>query len=302
MRKLSIEARYRPAVFAMAAATVVLSCGCAHGSGNINYCLDVRGQGGADVAADVTWRGNEPSKKKIAQIKGEGIQHARHFRVLFGQELPGGAQSGAGSYSLICGVEEGETSNASFYLSPENTAEGQEEPKDPNAPGLTFTRGWSFITFTWPLIWMRNIDAGSIGTTAIARWEGLDLSLYLVRNGKAEPGAGGAIVADDASGLYIHVGFGYDDFELTMPAGKEVARVHFSKRKTDMNLLPQGTTISGSFTWEIEAFDLGPSASDEGDKIVVTSGGSQSEREFLAEVLNRAHEEGIFELPIDAGP
>lgn len=238
----------------------------------------------------VSWS-PESGRARLAYVRAKGPDKAEPYLVNFGSEAPGGAAASSGTYAVLCGLEDGSSGGATFYLTPENAAGGQ-QPRYPDAPGLTFTSGWSFITFTWPLIWTRNIDAGSIGTTAIGRWEGMDFSLYLVRNGKPSPGYAGPPVPDTESGLWIETGQ-WGQFTLTMPEGKEVARVHFTKERLGANLIP---VTNGIGQWVVESFDT---ATDGTGAITVTSGGTPEERAFLADVLNRARAEQIYELPLD---
>lgn len=261
--------------------------GCAHGRMH-GACADR----GVNKTDPVSWTPAD-GRTKFGFIRNAGISQAREYTIQFGQESPGGAAINSGTYAVLCGVEGGQPTGASFYLTPENSA-GDQQPRYPDAPGLTFTRGWSFITFSWPLIWTRNIDAGSIGTTAIGRWEGMDFSLYLVRNGKPSPDHSGPPVPDTESGLWIETGL-WGQFTLRVPADREVAKVHFKKAKFGANLAPVTSQMG---QWVVESFDL----LDENGVIAVTSGGTAQERAFLAEVLNQARSNGIYELPSGLQP
>jgi len=226
---------------------------------------------------------------KFATVSAVGASFAQHYCVNFGSSDPG-------SFHVLCGIESAGDAGAKFYLTGRNAADGQANPKAPEAPGMRHTVGWSFITFTWPLIWVHNIDAGSIGTTAISRWQGDDLSLYLVRNGLTTPQSPPITqppVPDKNSGLFIHTGFGYDDFELSVPSGAHVVRVKFTKEQGYGNrMIPEGTWVDGTFEWTTEAFVV----AKQNGKATVTSGGSASERAFLQGVLDKASSEGIYQL------
>lgn len=53
---------------------------------------------------------------------------------------------------------------------------------DPPSAGMS--TGWGYITYRWPSIWIQNIRAGSVATTALFRWKDANtLYLYLIRNG-----------------------------------------------------------------------------------------------------------------------
>lgn len=247
-------------------------------------------------ALKVRWPSGRLIDKRIAKINDAGFESAKHYCIGFEDD------GTSGEYHVLCGIESAGDSGAKFYLTPRNYAPGQPPEPDPQGPGMRHTIGWSFITFSWPLIWVRNIDAGSIGTTAIMRWQGDDLSLFLVRNGKPTPTSGplDPPVPDTSSGLWLRANdVTGAPFELSMPPGKEIVRVRFFKQDEPPDLWQPYESAPG--VWEQISFDA---ANDGAGAIVVTTDqpAGNADCAFLAGVLQRAHEEAIYVLPGEPAP
>ncbi|KAA0214046.1 MAG: hypothetical protein DYG94_02735 [Leptolyngbya sp. PLA3] len=258
------------------------------------------------VSRDITeWPKNRLIDMKFATIDLPGFANAEYHEVCV-TGVPA-----AGAYCVLCGIESEADAGAKFYLTPRNHAAGQPPEPDPQGPGMRHTEGWSFITFKWPLIWVRNIDAGSIGTTAIMRWQEINgiryLSLYLVRNGKLSPllppsedegGHGDAetIASDETSGLFLNAGYPFPSMELYMPAGKEIVRVRFFEGGSVPDRMIPVRTSPG--VWEQISFDV---TEDELGAITVTATDPAGDADcaFLAGVLRRAQAEAIYTLPAD---
>lgn len=268
----------------------LLGCLAMTGCGAPPRLFAVRDGQPALTATTVAWPEGRRSDLQLPSLPSGGSAPVRHFRVEFEEN----GQSDA--YHMLCGVESPGDVNAKFWLTPENVALGQTPDPGLRGPGLRHTIGWTFITFTWPLMWVRNIDAGSIGTTAIQRWQANELSFYLVRNGKPTPTSPPADppVADADSKLWLRARYTTgEEFKLGMPAGKEIVRVRFFKQQGPSNFWQPYE--SAPSVWEQASFDV----SENAGAIVVTASDSAHNADcaFLAEVLERARAAQIYRLP-----
>lgn len=192
---------------------------------------------------------------------------------------------------VICGVESDLGKSAEFELERRTGYDG---------PTLRFNHGWAFITFQWPLIWMQNIDAGSIGTTAIARRTGDVVQTFLVRN--ALEIDTDILTTDCDTGLSIYSGSGYstEQFGFEAGSGRDVVMCQHKKLTNSQYFAPDGTGSGSGFERDRWYFDV---ALDSGAIVVTPEDASDSvaveAAVFLQEILSIAHDQEVYVVPIN---
>jgi hypothetical protein len=159
--------------------------------------------------------------------------------------------------------------------------------------------GWGFVTFSWPLIWMHNVDAGSLGTTAIGRRTGDTLETFLVRNARQLDTP--TLTTDCDTSLEIDSGGSYPDQTLGFAPGDawDVVMCRHDKIVNSSFFAPVGSGSGGSFTLDLWYFDVTVDATDH---VVVTpeDAGDPDAAEaagFLAQVLAIARAQEIYVVP-----
>lgn len=275
-------------------AWAILTVGCLLAGGCRAPTPGGRGVDGQCVGESlkVRWPPGRLIDMRFATVSAAGFENAVHYCIGFEED------GQLGEYHVLCGIENSGDAGAKFYMTPKNETDGQPPEPGPRGPGMRHNVGWSFITFRWPLIWVRNIDAGSIGTTAIMRWQGEELTIFLVRNGKETPTSETA-QPDTESRLLLRAGYPHLSTELCMPAGKEIVRVRLYRQGgVSDNMVP---VYSSPETWEELSFDVTGNATE---PIVVTATEPAGDADcaFLAGVLQRAHDKQIYRLPGEPVP
>jgi len=193
---------------------------------------------------------------------------------------------------VLCGVETNLGQNAGFELEKLAGHEG---------PTLHYTVGWSFITFQWPLIWMKNIQAGSIGTTAISRRTGDTVQTFLIRNAKQLDST--LLTSDCDTGLIMASGTTYPDetFEFEPGSNWDVVMCQHQKIPASQYFAPQGSGSGSGFAFDRWYFDV---TVDQADALVVTPEDpidpvAAEAATFLLEVLTIARQQEIYIVPIN---
>lgn len=247
----------------------------------------------------VRWPPGRLIDLKFATINDAGFENAKHYCITYEEA----GQSG--EYRVLCGIEDAGDAGAKYYLTPRNQAPGQDPKPGPRGPGMRHSVGWSFITFRWPLIWVRNIDAGSIGTTAIKRWEEVNgvahLSLFLVRDKRPAQSNDPTDPPDPSAGpgLFLSAGYPVDSEKLHLPDGQEIVRVRFYEQGGVSNRMVP--IMSSPGVWEKVSFQVTEDASG-AVAVSATEPAGEADCAFLAGVLQRAREAGIYRLPGEQGP
>lgn len=166
---------------------------------------------------------------------------------------------------------------------------------------LRHEHGFAFITFRWPLIWMQNIDAGSIGTTAIGRRHGNTIQTFLIRNARQIDTT--LLTTDCDTALEIDSGSNFPVETLDFEPGSawDVIMCRHNKIQNSDYFEAQGSGSGSGFVRDRWYFNV---AVDASDQIVVTpefSGGSVADEAatFLAEVLTIARTQEIYVVPDD---
>lgn len=193
---------------------------------------------------------------------------------------------------VLCGVESNLGQTAEFELEKRTGYDG---------PALHFSLGWSFITFHWPLIWMKNIQAGSIGTTAISRRTSDTAQTYLIRN--AVQIDTNLLTSDCDTGLSMDSGTTYpvETFEFEPGSNWDVVMCQHHKIPASQYFAPQGAGSGSGFACDLWYFDV---AVDQSDALVVTPEDpsdpvAAEAAAFLLEVLTIAREQEIYGVPIN---
>ncbi len=191
---------------------------------------------------------------------------------------------------VLCGVETDLGASVEFDL---------ERRKGEDGPALQVDRGFAFITFRWPLIWVRNIDAGSVGTTAIVRRHGDQIQLFLVRN--AMQLGNQALTTDCDSGLQIDSGSLYPSelFEFNEPSTWEVIMVRHDKLAASKFYQPLGTGSGNAFKRSTWKFDVKADAATGQIEVSPEDMNESEAATFLAEVLAIARDNGLYIVPQD---
>lgn len=287
MGKTTILNRTR-AAWAIVATGCLLAGGCnapsRTNSANASQCVG--------ESLQVRWPPGRLIDMRFATVNAAGFENSMHYCIGFEEDEQ------QGEYHVLCGIENSGDAGAKFFLTPKNETEGQPPEPGPRGPGMRHNVGWSFITFRWPLIWVRNIDAGSIGTTAIMRWQGEELTIFLVRNGKETPTSGDA-QPDMQSKLLLRAGYPHLSTNLCMPDGKEIVRVRlYQQGGVSDNMVP---VYSSPETWEKLSFNVTGNATG---PIVVTATEPAGDADcaFLAGVLQLARDKQIYRLPGEPVP
>ncbi len=259
----------------------------------------------------LTYQSNQPGLSYshvnvVYQLSAGSGAPTQDFHMLVGLEAPGSTTIKLVKHSFVPVPQPIESGGSPAPLPPSGGAAPASDP-DLNGPALTVNFGWAFITFRWPLIWVRNIEAGSIGTTAITRWDGDTMYLYLVRNGIAEydpTNTTPALVTDVDSGLEINAKAPFATPNREYATFKDRPEVHIVRRSfarvtqgpSSGNLQTQSTTVDGVWTALEQTFMV--STTTAGD-IVVTGAGVAGETEFLEQVLSAARVRSLYQLPLD---
>lgn len=170
-------------------------------------------------------------------------------------------------------------------LTKRNTVAGTASIQYPQGPGLRVTRGWSFITWRWPLIWTESIDAGSIGTTAIVNVSENEVDLYLVLNRLDATGSEPvrpADCTDPNARLYVRIAGQSGSVSVAVPSGFQAVRRTYETQRDEHGRVVK-TTLKSQTPLKIGKSDQG--------RIQV------QDDAFLQKVLDCAARQSLFEIP-----
>lgn len=226
--------------------------------------------------------------------------------------------TGASKSGFVLGIEDKPFSHVEWTTGvethpipatpPSEAASSDGPTSDASSPSIEIPGGWGFVTIRWPMIWVQNIRAGSIATTALMRWDPVfpnTLHLYVIRNGVDEyfenmidP----TLVSDLNTMVQIQV----DDASTGTML---VENIHFADdgdchiiRRTFKRETPTAPLklqmVSGN---PLERrFAVKAASTGSGFKVTTCPGTpstSQAERIWLQEILSQAHRNRLYALP-----
>jgi hypothetical protein len=177
--------------------------------------------------------------------------------------------------------------SSGLTLTKRNAPEGTPNIQYPEGPGIQVNTGsWAFVTFSWPLIWMESIDAGSIGTTSLLRNETDRADVYLIANkidteNPVKPTRPGDC-SDPNGHLYIRTAGTSSGTCVAVPSGYQAIRISYTLQRD-----AHGKVIKVS---PLETKPLRVSKGLNGHIQV-------SDDAFLQKVLDCASLQGLYDIP-----
>jgi hypothetical protein len=264
-------------------AVMLLGSGCANSNGGPGLvgCANVPNPGNVQTKA---WSGKSDKLTEIQwPFSSKWEQSIEHWCV------PYTSKGGATALHVLCGVESNLRTGAEFSLEPRASYDG---------PALRLEHGFAFITFQWPLIWMQNIDAGSVGTTAIARRHGNEIQIFLIRNARQlntlKP------TTDCQSGLEMASGGGFPDETIGFEKKTQwdIVMTRHEKQGSTGFFKPIGTGNGSSFKRTQWRFNVSSALSGT-LSVTPDDPGELEAATFLRKILEVAQSEGLYTVPGD---
>ncbi len=227
--------------------------------------------GSSETLATVSW----PTSGKW----GESVVHLRvNYSV---------ADGDSATMDVLCGVESDLGMPIDFSIEPRTGYDG---------PTLRLEQGFAFITFQWPLIWMKNIDAGPVGTTAIMRKTGDELQVFLIRNAK-QLGTG-KLTTDCDSKLDMNPAGSapQETIEFKASSPWDIVMIRHAM-KTGGDFEPIGSSASSGFERTRWLFDVSQNAASGALTVTPKDSGEDDAAAFLEMVLEIARCQELYILP-----
>ncbi len=177
--------------------------------------------------------------------------------------------------------------SSGITLTKRNAPENTSNIQYPEGPGVEVGTGsWAFMTFSWPLIWMDSIDAGSIGTTSVMHNQADRADIYLISNKldtkNPDPISRPPGCTNAESHMYIRIKGQSSGECVGVQKGYQAVRHRYALRRD-----AQGKVEKVTF---IEAKSLRITKNLNGHIRV-------ADDSFLQKVLDCASLQGLYELP-----
>ena len=243
-------------------------------------CEDVPDPGKVVITS---WSGGSKSLATVSwPASGKWGESVVHRRVNYLDENGQNA-----SMDVLCGIESDLGMPTDFRIEPRSGYDG---------PTLLLENGFAFITFQWPLIWMKNIDAGSVGTTAIMRRTSDELQVFLIRNAK-ESLTNQNPTTDCNTTLRMYPVSSVREETIAFKAVSRWDVVMIRHKEVGSDFEPIGTGTGSSYKRTRWFFDVTKNAKTGALTVTPEDSGENDAAVFLKMVLEIGRCQGLYVVP-----
>ena len=231
-----------------------------------------------------TWSGSSKSLAAVSwPASGKWGESVVHRRVNYTDD-----KGQSATMDVLCGVESDLGVPTDFRIEPRSGYDG---------PTLLLENGFAFITFHWPLIWMKNIDAGSVGTTAIMRRTSGELQVFLIRNAKQF--GKNQLTTDCKTGLNMNPTSSAPPETIGFKAASKRDVVMIRHMEDGSDFEPVGTGSGPSYKRTRWYFDVTQNALTGQLTVTPEDSGEDDAAAFLEMVLEIGRCQNLYVLPVD---